>query len=330
MRPIVLVAGLSVVSAPLYWRLPRAVQPVFLLAVSGGLLLWLSPISCACLCASGLCSLGLSAGAGLVGLVGTLLGLKAAGTVPMGASYYLLRQIHLAAERLKGTLARPKALELASYLFFFPILLVGPIMRFSEFKRSWQRQRWDWADFSGGLERILVGLFRIVVVAEFLITYKLGNLLCQGGMRGTWAAWYLSTVLFPIQAYLQLAGYSDVAIGAARLFGFEVPENFENPFGSRNYAQFWRRYHITLSNWCRDYVYLPLAAATRMPGVATLVGMLVLAAWHELSAAFLAWGCLQALGVLLAQRCPVGLPAWLGRLLTFHYFALTCLWIHPA
>lgn len=334
MRSIVLIAGISLVSAPVYWRLRRKDQLLFLVVVSGGVLFWLSPTSFACLCLTGLCSL-LGAGAALAGSAGTLVALKVAGAagfplLPLGASYYLLRQIHLAAERLKQTLARPSALELFAYLFFFPILLVGPIMRISDFTRSWQRQRLDWGDLSWGLERMLVGLFRVVVVADFLLTYKLGNVLNYDGVRGTWGAWYLAAVIFPIQAYQQLAGYSDVAIGSGRLLGFEVPENFDHPFASRNYAQFWRRYHMSLSNWCRDYIFYPVAASTRLPMLATLAGMLVLAGWHEISAGFLAWGGLQAVGVLVAQRFPRPLPGWLARTVTFHYFALTCLLIKPA
>lgn len=259
--------------------------------------------------------------------------------IPLGLSYYTFRQIHYAIERYKQTLPVHDFADYLTYLFFLPTLLIGPINRFPDFYRDSRRRRWDAVLFSTGLERILYGYAKIVLIGNMLLTNKLAQIIFTLQPNHPSLASYLSLIRFATNAYIQFAGFSDVAIGLSLLIGIRVPENFESPFLASNLNEFWKRYHISLSSWCRDYVFTPLLSLTRQPVLATLGAMLVLGLWHEWSSQYLVWGALQGLGVLIWHRFkrPSGetkttQPAWhsnvmhgLGVLLTFHYFCLTCL-----
>ncbi|MBN8821849.1 MULTISPECIES: MBOAT family O-acyltransferase [unclassified Spirosoma] len=257
--------------------------------------------------------------------------------VPLGLSYYTFRQIHYAIERYKQTLPVHTFVDYLTYLFFLPTLLIGPINRFPDFYRDSRRRRWDSALFSAGLERVLYGYAKIVIIGNLLLTDKLAQFIHHLQAHHPSVATYLSVIRFATNAYVQFAGFSDVAIGLSLLIGIRVPENFQSPFLASNLNEFWKRYHMSLSSWCRDYVFTPLLSLTRQPVLATLGAMLVLGLWHEWSSRYLVWGALQGLGILIWHRfkqpsSEIILPAWrsnivhwLGVLLTFHYFCLTCI-----
>ncbi len=170
-----------------------------------------------------------------------------------------------------------------------------------------------------------------------LLSHKLGELVNHLQPDYPSVAAYLSVVRFATNAYVQFAGFSDVAIGLSLLIGIRVPENFESPFLASNLNEFWKRYHISLSAWCRDYVFTPLLSLTRRPVVAVVGAMLVLGLWHEWSTHYLVWGALQGVGALIWHRFgrvagPVitpdrwwGAGRWMGTLATFHYYCLTCI-----
>lgn len=255
--------------------------------------------------------------------------------VPLGLSYYTFRQIHYAIERYKQTLPRHSWAEYLQYLFFLPTMLVGPINRFPDFLRDVRRRRWDQAQFSVGLERVLYGYVKVVVLGNALLTNKLGGMITALEPAHPALATYLGIIRFAANAYVQFAGYSDIAIGLSLLLGFRTGENFAAPFLAPNLNEFWKRYHISLSQWCRDYVFSPLLSFTRRPMLAIAASMLVLGLWHEWSARYLVWGALQGLGILgwhqfqrvatpgPGRALPV-LPAWLGVLLTLHFYCFSC------
>lgn len=257
--------------------------------------------------------------------------------VPLGLSYYAFRQIHYAVERWKQTLPRHDFADYLRYLFFLPTLLVGPINRFPDFLRDERRRRWDAALFSTGLERILYGFVKIVVLGNALLTGKLGLFVLDLEPAHPTLAAYLGAWRFVLNAYAQFAGYSDVAIGLALLLGFRIPENFNAPFLAPNPNEFWRRYHTTLSAWCRDYVFAPVLSLTRRPALAIAASMLVLGGWHEWSARYLLWGAVQGGGILVGHQTQRWLVAsgvqarfpkpvrWGGVLVTAHFFTFSCL-----
>ncbi|HYD32716.1 MAG TPA: MBOAT family O-acyltransferase [Azospirillaceae bacterium] len=221
--------------------------------------------------------------------------------MPLGLSYYALRCLHYLIESYKGRLPPHGFGEFAGYLFFLPTLVAGPIHRFPDYLRDRRDPRRGAAALSRGLERILYGYVHIVVFGNWLVSLKLRGLVDSLGPERARLAEYLDCLRFGANVYFQFAGYSSIAIGFALLLGFRVIENFNWPFLARNIADFWRRWHISLSSWCRDYVYMPVVALTRDVSLAALASMLVLALWHELSPRYVAWGLYHGLGVVAWQ-----------------------------
>lgn len=260
--------------------------------------------------------------------------------VPLGLSYYTFRQIHYAIERYKQTLPAHNWADYLRYLFFLPTMLVGPLNRFPDFYRDARRRRWDTALFSSGLERILYGYVKIVVLGNALLTNKLGHVIEVLAPAHPSLAAYLSIVKFAANAYVQFAGYSDVAIGLSLTMGFRIMENFQAPFLAPNLSEFWKRYHISLSSWCRDYVFTPLLSLTRQGIIAIAASMLVLGLWHEWSWRYLIWGALQGMGIVIwnrysswkKNRQAAGpssqLSYWGGVLVTLHFYCFSCVIIH--
>lgn len=228
-------------------------------------------------------------------------GIGASIVLPLGMAFYSLRLIHCLFESYKGGLRQFSLADYLSYHFFPAALPVGPIHRFDEFLRDLRRRRWDSALFSAGLERILYGVFRLVVVGNVLIDVKLKEaaepLLQTPGLTG----YYVSALLFWLKLYIMFSGFSEVAIGFGNLMGFQLRENFNWPFAARNISEFWQRWHMSLSSWCRDYVFTPVLAGTRQPWVAVLSSMIVLGLWHELSLRYLLWGVYHGVGIAVQR-----------------------------
>lgn len=250
--------------------------------------------------------------------------------IPLGLSYYSFRQIHYAIEQYKGKLGRHHFGDYAAYMFFLPTILIGPINRFQPFLRNIYRRRWDGNLFSEGLERILYGYAKIVIIGNFLLTSKLSGVVIALEDRHEWLANYLRVLNYTLNTYFQFAGYSDVAIGLALLLGFRVMENFNYPFLAPNINEFWNRWHISLSSWCRDYVYTPMASITRKPIIGIIMTMLVIGLWHEISLKYIIWGVYHGLGIAvwhiynrseLAGKLQAKLPGYnyWAILLTFHF-----------
>ncbi len=222
--------------------------------------------------------------------------------LPLGLSYYSFRQIHYAIEAYKRQLPEHTITDYISYLFFLPTILIGPINRFQPFLKHLQRRRWDATLFSSGLERILYGMAKITVLGNWLFTFKLNNFILSISVDHPWLAVYLELVKYVGNTYVQFAGFSDVAIGLSMLLGFKITENFNFPFIASNIADFWKRWHISLSEWCRDYVFYPFLGMTRNGVISIVMSMLVLGAWHELSARYMLWGGIHALAISIWHK----------------------------
>lgn len=286
---------------------------------------------------------GLGTAATIVLLMGTLAVFKVAGrepgglAIPLGMSYYTFRCVHYLLERVKQKLPPHTTAEFLAYMFFLPTFIAGPIHRFPEFHRDFRRNRFNAELLSAGLERILYGYAKILILANFLLGQHLQPAINQLTTDSPRAGAYLGMLVGGFSGYLLFAGYSDVAIGAARLMGFRVIENFNNPFISRNIVEFWQRWHISLSSWVRDYLYTTVFSLTRKPFVAALAAMLVIGLWHEVSARYLLWGLAHGVAVALCQwyqrrrgEGSGGSPALsgiVGRsvawLVTFHFVMLS-------
>lgn len=247
----------------------------------------------------------------------------------LGLFFYILRQIHYITERHKKKLTNHSFLEYLSYLFFFPTLFAGPINSFPEFYRDMHRRRFDKEELSAGLERILYGYVKIVVLANWLVTGKMSAYIDSISAQYNSMAAYLDCVRYGLNLYFQFSGYSDIAIGFSLAMGFRVIENFNHPYLAPNINCFWQRWHISLSQWCRDYVFMSVIAVTRRPILAVLSSMLVIGLWHELSLRYAAWALYHGFGIAVWHQFQhfkrkIHLPqhVWLKKGLTF--FSIVC------
>jgi alginate O-acetyltransferase complex protein AlgI len=284
---------------------------------------------------------GLGTASAAVLILGALVVFKTAASpafglaIPLGLSYYTFRCVHYLLERIKQNLPRHTLSEFAAYLFFLPTLIAGPIHRFPEFHRDLRRARFSPEHLSAGFERMLYGYAKILLLANFLVTQKLLPQIASLEDGWPWGAAYLGMLAGGFTGYLMFAGYSDVAIGAARLMGFRVIENFDNPFASRNIVEFWRRWHISLTSWVREYLYTAVFSVTRRPYLAALVALLAIALWHEFSWRYVIWGLAHGVAVASCQwyqrrRTERGAAPEGGRLargvawfVTFHFVMLS-------
>lgn len=213
----------------------------------------------------------------------------------LGFGFYVLKLIHYRVEQQAGTFRPHGLLQFYNYMLFFPTITIGPIHRFEEFLRSERRIRWDDALFARGLERMLYGYAKVVILANWLMAIQLMPAL--GAVRSQAASLFLDSAAYGFHLYFTFAGFSDIAIGLALLFGYQVGENFDRPFLKRNIGEFWQSWHMSLSSWCRQYVFLPMYSKSRNLMVAMVASMVTLGLWHEFSLRFLLWGVYHGLGI---------------------------------
>ncbi|MBO7101708.1 MAG: MBOAT family protein [Bacteroidales bacterium] len=218
--------------------------------------------------------------------------------LPVGISFYTFQALSYTIDVYRGTIkATRDGVAFFAYVSFFPQLVAGPIERASSLLPQFEgRRSFDYALAVDGLRQMLWGFFKKLVVADGCALYVdrvFGDPAAFGG--GTLA---LAAVLFSFQIYGDFSGYSDIAIGTAKLFGIRLRRNFNVPYFSRDIAEFWRRWHISLTTWFRDYVYIPMGGSRVGRGrviVNTLVIFLISGFWHGANWTFLAWGLFHAL-----------------------------------
>jgi alginate O-acetyltransferase complex protein AlgI len=231
-------------------------------------------------------------------LVALLLGFKltfegSSVAAPLGLSYFVFKLLHYTIEVARGRFAPAPPAALARWLCLFPVFVAGPIERWDSF-RDGHTERLSRDDLEFGLTRIVHGLIAKFVVAEMVGT-RLMALVPFATLDASLPAipaWRLWAALFGVGVYVyfDFSGYSSMGLGAARLLGWRLAENFDRPWLSTNVGEWWRRWHISLSGWCRDYVYLPVLGLTRRPIVSGYASMLIMASWHHLSVNWLLWG----------------------------------------
>jgi D-alanyl-lipoteichoic acid acyltransferase DltB (MBOAT superfamily) len=184
----------------------------------------------------------------------------------------------------------------ALFVSFFPLLVAGPIERATHLLPQLERPRsFDRSKAVDGLRQILWGLFKKVVIADSCAAHV--NVIFDNADQYSGPTLFAGAVLFAIQIYGDFSGYSDIALGAARLLGIELLQNFSFPYFSRDIAEFWRRWHISLSTWFRDYVYIPLGGSrgsTWMRVRNTFIIFLLSGFWHGANWTFIVWGALNA------------------------------------
>ena len=221
--------------------------------------------------------------------------------LPLAISFFTFEFVHYLADARKGQLPEHTFAEFLAFAMFFPTMVAGPIKRFQGFLPQLREAKAGADDLNMGLTRIVVGLFKKVVIADTAGLWTTVLYSNASVRAASTTELVVALVAFSIKIYFDFSGYSDIAIGSAHLFGISVPENFSWPYLRTNIASFWRHWHMSLTSWLTDYVYVPLGGSRRGLPVAigaTLATFLVSGIWHGAAWHFVAWGLYM--GVLVA------------------------------
>ena len=218
--------------------------------------------------------------------------------LPVGISFYTFQSLSYAMDTYRRKLEPTKDfIAFAAFVSFFPQLVAGPIERATHMLPQFlSRRTFDKAKAVDGLRQILWGLFKKIVIADNSAEYA--NLIFNNSDDYSGGTLVVGVLFFTFQIYADFSGYSDIALGTARLFGFELIRNFNFPYFSRDVGEFWRRWHISLSTWFRDYLYYPLGGShgsTWMKIRNTFIVFIVSGFWHGANWTFIVWGALNAI-----------------------------------
>jgi len=225
--------------------------------------------------------------------------------LPIGISFYTFEAINYTVDVYRGKIAAEQSLpNFMLFILFFPHLVAGPIVRARDFLPQVRRAKhWSWPRIDLGLWLIFLGLFKKLAIADRMALIA-DPVFADPGRFDTAACW-MAMVAFALQVYCDFSGYSDMALGSAHLFGYKLVVNFHLPFLAVNIGDFWRRWHISLSTWLRDYLFIPLGGS-RGSGWFTARNLLITMGlgglWHGANWNYVFWGLLQ--GVLLVIHRP--------------------------
>ena len=222
--------------------------------------------------------------------------------LPIGISFYTFQLLSYTVDVYRGDVAAQKnIIDFAAYVAMFPQLIAGPIVRYSDIAGQLTQRTHSLDKIASGIRRFVMGLAKKVLIANVL--GQLCTQFRQTAQPSVLFHW-LYAVAFMLQIYFDFSGYSDMAIGLGRLFGFDFPENFNYPYISKSITEFWRRWHMTLGSWFRDYVYIPLGGNRRGIGrqlFNILVVWMLTGLWHGAAWNFVLWGVFYAL-LLTAEK----------------------------
>lgn len=260
---------------------------------------------------------GLAAACGLPPLA------TASVVLPIGISFYTFQALSYVIDVYRGEVpAQRNPFSLGLYVAFFPQLIAGPIVRYSEVAKELKDRTVTAAAFAQGIERFLIGLSKKVLVANIMALAADAVFSMSPAELTTPLAWG-GMLAYALQIYFDFSGYSDMAIGLGRMFGFHFPENFNYPYSATSVTDFWRRWHMSLSSWFRDYLYVPLGG-NRCGAIRTYCNLAIVfvfcGLWHGASWVFVLWGALHG-AFLIAERLAEKFtsfqpPRWIGQAYT--------------
>ncbi len=245
--------------------------------------------------------------------------------LPIGISFFTFQALSYIIDVYRGTVrVQRNPIKLGLYIALFPQLVAGPVVRYDAIEMQMDERKESYPLFGEGVVRFIVGLGKKVLLADTMALFA-SRILTEisGGSAISVSMAWLGAVAYTLQIYYDFSAYSDMAIGMGRLFGFHLPENFNYPYISKSITEFWRRWHMTLGSWFRDYVYIPLGGSRR--GIRrTCFNLLVVFAltglWHGIGWQFLSWGLFYGILLVLEksfllkwmERC----PAWIRHCYT--------------
>ena len=236
--------------------------------------------------------------------------------LPIGISFYTFQCMSYAVDVYRGNVPPQKnPISFGAYVALFPQLIAGPIVRYADIARELDNRTTTWEDASDGIRRFLVGLGKKILLANQL--GQLTEIFRASGEKSVLFYW-MYAVAFMMHIYFDFSGYSDMAIGLGRIFGFHFIENFNYPYLSKSVTEFWRRWHMSLGSWFRDYVYIPLGGNRVSKGrwvFNILVVWMLTGLWHGASWNFVLWGLMFAVLLLVEKWVPAlqKLPTLLRR-----------------
>lgn len=226
-------------------------------------------------------------------------------TLPIGISFFTFQAISYVIDVYRGHgEAQKNPLNVALYIAFFPQLVAGPIVRYETIAEQIKYRKETIELFSEGVHRFLVGFLKKILIANnvAILADQAYKLLDYGDLSMSMA--WLGAIAYTLQIYYDFSGYSDMAIGLGKMFGFKFEENFKYPYISKSTTEFWRRWHISLGTWFRDYVYIPLGGSrvsTKRLYINTFVVWLLTGLWHGANWTFITWGLLYFVSISLEK-----------------------------
>ncbi|MGB0177282.1 MAG: MBOAT family O-acyltransferase [Owenweeksia sp.] len=224
--------------------------------------------------------------------------------LPIGVSFYTFQTMSYTIDVYRGKVqASRRFIEFATYVTMFPQLVAGPIVRYAEIQKQLVKKNLSWAGFSVGVERFIIGLAKKVLIANTFATIA-DDIFRQNTADLSSSYAWLGIIAYTFQIYFDFSGYSDMAIGLGRMLGFHFPENFNFPYISKSIREFWRRWHITLSAWFRDYLYISLGGNRKGSGRTYLnlvIVFFVTGLWHGASWNFVIWGLFHGLFMIIER-----------------------------
>ena len=239
----------------------------------------------------------------------------------VGISYLAFRCSRLVLEVRNGAAQKPNFFEYLNFAFFLPTMTVGPINTYANYRRGFAQEPYD-VPVGRALLRILVGAVKYLFLGGLCNQLSYSGWLLDGQAH-LWIDLPVAMLFYYLYLYLNFSGFCDMAIGSAGLIGIPVPENFEKPFGARNVKEFWNRWHITLSFWMRDFVFVPLSKslvgrmgiqrANHAIALTITVVFLLVGIWHGVGWNFAAYGAIHAFGVVTNHYYTIFLKKRLGR-----------------
>lgn len=248
--------------------------------------------------------------------------------LPLGISFFTFTQIAYLVDTYRQQAREYSPVNYILFVTFFPHLIAGPILHHKDMMPQFDKLRgklWSWSNIMNGSLLFCIGLGKKVILADTLAGYANSGFNSAAHFIDTWVA----VLSYTLQLYFDFSGYTDMAIGIALLFNIVLPQNFNNPYRALSIRDFWRRWHMTLSRFLRDYIYIPLGGNRR--GFRTsirnvIITFLLGGLWHGAGWMFLLWGLLHGAGQAvekLGARCGLTLPKWLSWVLTFAFINVT-------
>jgi D-alanyl-lipoteichoic acid acyltransferase DltB (MBOAT superfamily) len=243
--------------------------------------------------------------------------------LPVGVSFFTLNQIGCLVDSWRGKIKGLNFLSYAQFVSFFPYIMAGPIVRYEEVapQLSGENSLFNFKNTSEGVYLFFIGLFKKVVLADSLAVWA--NHGFDVATTPTFVEAWVASLSYSLQLYFDFSGYTDMAIGSALILSVKLPINFNSPYRSLNIQDFWRRWHMTLGSFMRDYVYIPLGGSkvheVRVLGN-LMITFVIIGAWHGAGWTFIVWGCLHGLAMILFRlwkRLNIRVPNALSWLLTF-------------